>query len=362
MVKIILLIYVKAHDNSRKQYEAKIHLKNQRPPAERGPGPLDGPSSYPQLCWWSLIFCCIFSLFWGCSGLQRTPMPQLPANVPARVELDSVPFYPQDAYQCGPATLAMALTWSGLPVAPDEVKDQVYTPSRKGSLQIAMVSATRRNGRIAYEIDDSESIFPEIAAGHPVIILQNLGLTRLPVWHYAVVIGYDVPEQEVILRSGTTRRKVMSYDLFEKTWSRGSYWGLMVLNPDQLPVLAKENDYLASVVVLEKTDQYQAAATGYQTAITRWPNSLTAWMGLGYSRYKLGDLRGADSAFRQAAKLHPQSAAAFNNLAHVLLEQGRIQEALVAAHKAVELGGPLKSESEKTLQEIRSGLPQRDEN
>jgi hypothetical protein len=29
---------------------------NQRPPAERGPGPFKGPASYPQLCWWSLIF------------------------------------------------------------------------------------------------------------------------------------------------------------------------------------------------------------------------------------------------------------------------------------------------------------------
>ena len=56
MVKIIFSIYVKAHDNSKKQHEAKILFTNQRPPAERGPGPFEGPSSYPQLCWWSLIY------------------------------------------------------------------------------------------------------------------------------------------------------------------------------------------------------------------------------------------------------------------------------------------------------------------
>jgi hypothetical protein len=28
---------------------------NQRPPAERGPGPFAGPSSYRLLCYWSLI-------------------------------------------------------------------------------------------------------------------------------------------------------------------------------------------------------------------------------------------------------------------------------------------------------------------
>jgi hypothetical protein len=55
MAKLIFSIYVKAHDNSKKQHEAKILFTNQRPPAEHGPGPFEGPSSYPQLCWWSLI-------------------------------------------------------------------------------------------------------------------------------------------------------------------------------------------------------------------------------------------------------------------------------------------------------------------
>jgi len=30
-------------------------ITNQRPAAERAPGPFEGPSSYTQLCWWSLI-------------------------------------------------------------------------------------------------------------------------------------------------------------------------------------------------------------------------------------------------------------------------------------------------------------------
>ena len=289
--------------------------------------------------------------------MQRRPMPDLPDQLPTAMELDAVPFYPQEAYQCGPATLAMALTWSGETVTPEELKDQVYTPSRKGSLQIAMVSATRRHGRIAYEIDDPESLLVEIAAGQPLIVLQNLGLSWLPVWHYAVVIGYNVSDQRVILRSGATRRKVMPYYLFAETWAKSDYWGLLVLEPDQMPVLAEENKYLAAVLGLEKSRQYRGAATGYQTALKRWPQSLTAQMGLGNSYYNLGELRGAELAFRKAAERHPRSAAAFNNLAQVLFEQGRRQEALAAAQKAVALGGPLKSAAEETLQQIRSGRP-----
>jgi hypothetical protein len=304
-----------------------------------------------------LLLGCILALLCGCSAWQRTPMPQLPANVPSRVELDAVPFYPQDAYQCGPATLAMALTWSGLAVTPEELKDQVYSPERQGSLQMAMVGATRRHGKIAYEINDPAAIYAEIAAGFAVIILQNLGFSWLPVWHYAVVIGYDAPAAHIILRSGATRRKVMSYRLFERTWARSNYWGLMVFGPTRIPVQATENKYLAAVLGLEKSRHYADAVLGYQTALTRWPQSLTARMGLGNSYYFLGNLKQAENAFRDAIDLHPRSAPAFNNLAQVLLEQGRRPEALAAALKAVALGGPMKSEFEKTLQEIQSGMP-----
>ena len=299
---------------------------------------------------------CLLELFYGCAAIQRAPMPQLPEKAPLKFELSSVPFYPQDEYQCGPATLAMALTWSGLPITPDELENQVYTPSRKGSLQLAMVGATRRHGKIAYEINDPETIFPEIVAGYPVIILQNLGLSWLPVWHYAVVIGYDVPAREIILRSGTTERKVMAYDLFQKTWERSNYWGLLVLQPDQVPVLATENKYLKAVLGLEKSRHFQEAVVGYQTALARWPQSLTAQMGMGNSYYYMGDLKGAENAFREATELHPQSAPAFNNLAQVLLEQGRKQEALAAAQQAVAIGGPMKAEFEKTLYEIQSSM------
>ena len=40
----------------KKEYEAKIFFTNQRSPAEQGPGPIEGLSSSPQLCWWSLIW------------------------------------------------------------------------------------------------------------------------------------------------------------------------------------------------------------------------------------------------------------------------------------------------------------------
>ena len=288
----------------------------------------------------------------GCAGPQKPKSFLLPDNLAPAIELETVPFYPQEKYQCGPSSLAMALTHSDLPVTPDELKDQVYTPSQKGSLQMAMIGATRRQGRIAYRISGPNSLWPEIEAGHPVIILQNLGLSSIPIWHYAVVIGYNFEENYVILRSGTTERKKTPFSTFERTWARSDYWGILVLKPTQLPADAREKDYLAAVYGLEKSRKYQAATKGYQTALARWPQSLVAYMGLGNSRYALDDLPGAENAFRSAIESHPRSAAAHNNLAQVLSEQGRKSEAIAAARKAVAIGGSNSDVYELTLKEI----------
>lgn len=305
-----------------------------------------------------LLFGMFISILTGCAGFRHMEMPLLPENVPPSYELEAVPFFPQEDYQCGPAALAMAITWSGLPLDPGDLVDEVYTPSRKGSLQVAIIAAARRHGRLAYEISDLGSLFPEIAAGHPVIILQNLGLSWFPVWHYAVVIGYDATREKVILRSGTTPRKIMPFGVFEKTWNRSNYWGVIILEPTRLPALASEKSYLAAVLGLEKARQFQAAVTGYRSALTKWPQSLAARMGLGNSYYALGDLKNSEVVFKETIRLHPDAGSAYNNFAQVLMERGRYQQAREAARTAVSLGGPLQAVYQETLKEIESQMSQ----
>jgi tetratricopeptide (TPR) repeat protein len=294
----------------------------------------------------------------GCSVFRQMEMPPLPEHLPANHELTDVPFYPQEEYQCGPASLAMAISRSGLPLRPEDLVAEVYTPARKGSLQVAVIAAARRHGRLAYEISDIESLFPEIAAGYPVLILQNLGVSWFPVWHYAVVIGYSADDKTIILRSGTTARKVMSFGVFEKTWARSNYWGILVLRPTELPALPLEINYVAAVAGLERARQYRAAVNGYQTALRRWPESLPAGMGLGNSYYALGELKESEKALKKTIQLRPDEGSAYNNLAQVLMEQGRLPEALSSARKAVSLGGPLQAVYHETLKEIESKMSQ----
>jgi len=292
----------------------------------------------------------------GCAGPAAIRLPVSVDGQPQPKQVAGVPFFPQQAYQCGPAALAMTLAWSGIAVRPPDLVPEVFTASRKGSLQASMIAAVRRHGRVAYLLDSPQSLIDEIAAGHPVVVLQNLGLEWYPVWHYAVVIGWEA-NGRMTLHTGTRSAASTARKTFEHTWARSDYWGLLVLPPSRLPAIAVEEEYLTAVSHLERLENWAAAAQGYRTALGRWPNSLPAWVGTGVCLFQLGDLASAEAQFRAAGKRFPQEGVVFNNLAQVLLEQGRRGEALDAVMYAIECGGPLKSHFEKTLEEIRNTKP-----
>lgn len=126
-----------------------------------------------------LLFVALAGYLSGCGLVTRGTLPQAPGGA-ARAMVDGVPFHPQDELQCGPAALAMVLNWSGIDVQPADLTPQVFTPGLKGSLQSALIGAARRHGRVAYPIVGSEALLAEIAAGHPVIVLVNLGFFWYP--------------------------------------------------------------------------------------------------------------------------------------------------------------------------------------
>jgi tetratricopeptide (TPR) repeat protein len=251
----------------------------------------------------------------------------------------------------------MALNASGILVTPELLKPELYLPGRHGSLQAEMLAAARRQGALAYQLaPELKDLLQEVAANTPVIVLQNLGLSWYPVWHYAIVIGYDLDQSEIILRSGAEAHQRLSLRTFEYTWDRGGYWAMIALLPGKIPDTAKEPSYLASVSALERVLDPLRINRAYRAALSRWPNSLGAEMGLGNTAYQLNDLSQAEQAFRQAIALHPESAAAFNNLAQTLADQGQLEEALVAARQAVGLGGALHIVTLETLDSIERRL------
>lgn len=256
-----------------------------------------------------------------------------------KVELEGTPFFPQDEFQCGPAALATVLQVSGVDDAdPDILSEQVYLPERRGSLQMELLGATRRADRVPYVIAPNiESLLIELYAGNPVLILQNLGLPRWPIWHYAVVIGIDPLSEEVILRSGTTEREVVSLRRFERTWQMGDYWGLVVTEPGQIPISADPLRYFEAVAPLEEQQRFAAAGQAYEAATERWPDEATPWIGLGNIAYLQKRYADAETYYYHATELAPEYAPVFYNLAWALLRQGKHESALHAAEYAQQL-------------------------
>jgi hypothetical protein len=300
-----------------------------------------------------LLFFALPILLSGCGILSSERLPQAPGG-PAKATVAKVPFFAQDELQCGPAALAMALNWSGVSIQPAELTPEVFTPGLNGSLQSGLIGATRRHGRVAYPITGSETLLAEVAAGHPVIVLVNLAFSWYPKWHYGVVIGFDQERDEVILHSGLIANEHLGSGVFLNIWQRSEYWGLLILPPERLPATVEEEPWLEAVAGLERTGQWQGAAAGYGAALKRWPKSFAAWMGLGNSRYSLDNLAGSAEAFRRATRLQPKNGIPFNNLAQVLSKQGKRKEALAAAQRAVDLGGPLVDNFRHTLEEIKA--------
>jgi tetratricopeptide (TPR) repeat protein len=292
----------------------------------------------------------------GCATPDGAGLRDTAHGLPRRAELDSVPFHPQQEEYCGPAALTTMLAWSGVPTRQDAIASEVFTPGRDGTLGHDLIGAARRHGRLAVPVADLPALLAELAAGHPVLVLQNLGLAWYPQWHFAVAVGYDLTTNQLALRSGEERRRVVSFDTFSRTWARADRWALVVLPPDRLPATGGEAAVLSAAAGLERAGRWQEAGTAYEEVLRRWPGNLGALIGRGNAHYAVGDLDAAEAAYRAALEHHPGAAVAWNNLAEVLAAQGARDEALIAARRAVALGGTHAEVYRRTLEEI-GGAP-----
>lgn len=260
---------------------------------------------------------------------------QMPAGLPPAAELDAVPFFPQTPYHCGPAALATVLGHAGLRADPQALTEAVFLPAREGSLQVEVLAGARRQGALATRLPgELGALLNEVAVGRPVLVLQNLGLALAPVWHYAVLVGYDLDAAEVVLRSGVTRRERLPLHFFERSWARAGHWAVVVLQPGDWPATAAPAAALEAAVGFERTAGPAAAVLVYRSLWQRWPEQALAGIGLGNSLAATGELAAAAATFEQVALQH-DSAVAWNNLARLRLAQGQMPAAREAARRAL---------------------------
>lgn len=253
------------------------------------------------------------------SGCQSFPPPQS-ATVHTEQQV-VVPFVPQDAYQCGPAALAMMLQWAGKPVSADTLVDEVWLPERKGSLGIELRAAARSRGLMAYPVESAEALFQELQANRPVLVMQNLALPSWPKWHFAVVTGYRNQGDTVVLHSGTTQSDSSHWNRFIRTWARADQWGFTLVEAGQLPASGKPDALFRAISPLPNS------AAFWPTAVEAFPQSGQLWFGYGNALWAQDKQEEALAAFEKAVRYAPQLAAAWNNLAYAQQAAGNTKQA-----------------------------------
>jgi predicted double-glycine peptidase len=141
--------------------------------------------------------------------------------------IEDVPFYAQTSYQCGPASLAGVLNYWGIKVTPDEIAEEIYSTSARGTLDIDMVLYARKRGLLVTQYEGTiEDLRKNIDSRHPLIVLVDYGFSFMQKNHFIVVIGYN--DHGVIVNSGKKKGKFVLEEDFLKSWERTKFWTLLI--------------------------------------------------------------------------------------------------------------------------------------
>ena len=291
----------------------------------------------------------------GCSTAPQTRelLHSRPDQISSQHQINKVPFFAQQEYQCGPAALASLLNYSQLTITPEALVDKVYIPDKKGSLQVEMISTARSYGLLAYKLDTSlEALLHEINAGNPVLVFQNLSLSIAPQWHYAVIIGYDLNSLEFILHSGTIPEHRSSFSTFEKTWQRADHWAYVLVKPGTIPATANPDKYLHAAHALSQGGFKKESLVAYRAAVQKWPDHSRTNLLLANTEYSQANYHNAFQALKRELLHYPDNSIAWNNLAYVYSKLNCIRLAINAAECALTLS-PENKNIRGTLDEMQ---------
>ncbi|MFB3926866.1 MAG: C39 family peptidase [Syntrophales bacterium] len=141
--------------------------------------------------------------------------------------IPGVPFYPQEAFQCGPASLASVLNYRGVKITPDEIASEIFSKSARGTLDFDLVLYAQKKGLRTRQYRGSiADLRRNIESGNPVIVLVDYGFLVYQINHFMVVVGYT--KDGIIVNSGSGRMKFMPLEEFMTPWDRAKNWSLLI--------------------------------------------------------------------------------------------------------------------------------------
>jgi tetratricopeptide (TPR) repeat protein len=237
---------------------------------------------------------------------------------------------------CGAGSLSTVLQHYG-DATTMQSWDATLPKTRGGVLTIDMLIAARNAGFDAQLVTGTPAIVEqELRQGRPVILMLQVVDSpgkHYDFFHYIVADGIDPDAGLIRTQFGDGKGRWTSFERLEKAWSGGGHAAILI-HPSSAA------DALRAAVALEDAGKYADAARAYRILLAQHPDSILAWTNLGNAETQLGDRAAAEEAFRKALALDATSRDALNNLAWLLYESKRYDEAESLARKAAAQHGP----------------------
>jgi hypothetical protein len=269
------------------------------------------------------------------SCVYWTPMSRRPSTTANVIE--NVPMQKWDIKSCGAGSLAAVLQHHGDTTTMDQWQETL-PKTRGGVMSIDLVLAARGKG---YESNlvtgDPHLVEAEVRDGRPVIlmlqVIQYPGKS-LDFYHYVVIDGYDPMRNLFRVQFGDGKARWAPLSRLEGAWKSTKHATIVVRPRDP------NGDALLAAVKLEEEGKHALAAHAYREIVTKDPSSVLAWTNLGNTEMRLGRRPAAEEAFRKALAIDGDAADTLNNLAWLLYEDKRMEEAEPLARKAAVTKAP----------------------
>jgi predicted double-glycine peptidase len=169
--------------------------------------------------------------FHGCATIERVSPKRL-TDIKAEKVID-VPFFPQEAFQCGPAALATVInywyekTGSGKTLSPEAIAAEIYSPSARGVLGLDLELYARKRGFHTQQLAGAISDLKHgVDDGIPPIVLVDYGFSFYQRNHFMVVKGYS--DGGILVNSGRKESELIAHEDLLKIWEKTGFWVLLV--------------------------------------------------------------------------------------------------------------------------------------
>ncbi len=266
--------------------------------------------------------------------------PRSKAPSPTASVIPNVPMLKWGIESCGAGSLATVLQHYGDPTTMEQW-DASLPKIRGGVMTIDMLLAARQKGFDAQLVTGTpQSVTEELRSGRPVILMLQVIDSpghRYDFFHYIVADGFDSQRALIRTQWGDRTGRWVSPEKLEHPWSGGGHAAILIRPRDRDEAV---RDALRVAIALEDQGKYSEAAARYREILAAHPDSVVAWTDLGNAQEQLGDRAAAEEAFRKALTFDPNSRDALNNLAWLLYQQKRLDEAESFARRAVAQQGP----------------------